>query len=197
MRACKPATIGAPGLVVALLAVVVSGSARAAGGGEGPDVMTLVWQGVNLIILIGVLVYFAREPIVNFFRSRHSQVKTDLDSAAGVLSEAEARLAEWQARADRLEAEIAEIKRVARERASAESERILADAETAAERIRNDAGAALDQEVARAREELRAEAATLATKLAADLLEAQVNDDDQQRLVDEFVARVESDRRVN
>ncbi|NNL66078.1 MAG: ATP synthase F0 subunit B, partial [Myxococcales bacterium] len=148
---------------------------------------------VNLILLFGVLVYFAREPISSFFRARHSQVKTDLDSAAGVLSDAEARLAEWQARADRLDAEIADIKRVAVERAGAESKRILADAEVAAERIRNDAGAAVNQEVARAREALRAEAATLATKLAAELLQSQVNEDDQRRLVDEFVARIEDD----
>ena len=50
----------------------------------------------------------------------------------------------------------------------------------------------MDQEVARARQELRAEAAELATRLAAELLQEHVGDDDQRRLVDEFVSRVET-----
>jgi len=40
--------------------------------------------------------------------------------------------------------------------------------------------------------ELRAEAAALATRLAGDLLRRNLTEADQRRLVDEFVARVES-----
>lgn len=174
------------------IALLASGSAHAAGGGEEPDLTTLILQGVNLLILIGVLVYFARKPVQDFFRDRRSHVTTELDSAAGVLSEAEGRLAEWQGRAERLDAEVEEIKRTARERAAYERERILADAEASAERIRRDAEAAVDQEVTRARQELRAEAAELATQLAAELLQQNVGDEDQRRLVDEFVSRVET-----
>lgn len=175
-------------------ALLLTGTARAAGAGEdeGSSAMTLILQGVNLLILIGVIVYFAGKPIQRFFQNRHTQVKTDLDSAAGVLSEAETRLAEWESRAQRLDAEVEEIKRVARERAAGESERILSDAEASAERIRRDAEAAVAQEVARARQALREEAADLATKLASDLLEQNVGDDDQRRLVDEFVTRIET-----
>jgi len=161
------------------------------GGHEGGGGMTLFWQGVNLLILLGVLVHYAREPIRRFFADRRDTVTREIDSAASVLSDAEARLAEWQARADRLEAEVEEIKETARRRAAAESDHIRADAEAAAERIRDDARAAIDQEVARARSALRAEAGELATRLAADLLRANVTEADQRKLVDEFVARVE------
>jgi len=178
--------------VVSACALLVLSDAAHAAGGEDVSAMTLVWQAVNLLLLLGVLVYLTRKPIQDFFRGRHEQVKTELSAAAGVLSDAEARLAEWQARADRLESEVEDIKRAARERAEAESRRILADAEASAERIRRDAGAAVEQEVARAREELRAEAADLATRLAADLLRQHVSDNDQRKLVDEFVSRVET-----
>ena len=173
------------------LALLVPVVASASGGGEGSDGKTLIWQGVNLVLLFGVLVYLTRKPIQQFFADRREEVKGDLDSAANVLSEAEARLAEWQARADRLDAEVAEIKEAARQRATTEGQNILADAEASAERIRNDAKAAIDQEVARARTELRSEAGELATKLAADLLRTHVTDADQQQFVDEFVARIE------
>jgi F-type H+-transporting ATPase subunit b len=178
--------------VLALLAPAAAFAAEGGGHGGGNEAMTLFWQGVNLVILLGVLVYLARDPIRAFFAERRDTVKRDIDSAAEVLSEAERRLADWQARADRLDAEVEEIKQSARQRAAAESEHILSDAEAAAERIRNDAKAAVDQEVSRARAALRAEAGELATKLAGDLLRANVTEADQQKLVDEFVARVES-----
>ena len=55
--------------------------------------MTLFWQGVNLVILFGVLIYLTRRPIQQFFSDRRDEVKNDLDSAASVLSEAESRMA--------------------------------------------------------------------------------------------------------
>lgn len=177
--------------IVAAFLFFLPGSAMAAAGGDA-DVMPLFWQGVNLLLLIGALVYVGRKPIQEFFQSRHEQVKGDLDSASSVLSEAEGRLAEWQARADRLDAEVEEIKATARDRAATESVNILADAEASAERIKANAHAAMDQEIARARAELRAEAAELATKLAAELLQNNVTDADEKRLVDEFVARIEA-----
>lgn len=179
---------------VALLVAAVPAVAFAEEGAaeEGRELLTLFWQAVNLAILIGVLLHFAREPIRNFFAERRDTVAHDIDSAANVLSDAESRLAEWQARADRLDAEIEEIKEAARRRAAAERDHILADAEATAERLRNDAHAAIDHEVARARSALRAEAADLATRLAADLLRTNVTEADQRKLVDEFVARVEA-----
>jgi len=182
-------------LLAATLTLIVSSAATASGGGEGEtsnELVTHFWQGLNLILLFGVLVYLGRRPIQDFFAERRNEVKSELDSAASVLSDAEGRLAEWQARADRLDAEVAEIKEMARQRANTESEHIVADAEASAERIRNDAHSAIDREVARARDALRAEAGELATKLASDLLRSNVNDADQQKLVDEFVARIES-----
>jgi F-type H+-transporting ATPase subunit b len=179
-------------LALACALPLVVSTPAAASGGEEVGGWTLFWQGVNLVLLLGLLVYLTREPIRKFFHERREQIRGELDSAAQVLSEAEARLAEWEARAARLDAEVEEIKEQARQRATRESERILAEAEASAERIRVDAHAAVDQEVSRARAELRAEAGELATQLAADLLRQSITETDQQKLLDEFVARVEA-----
>ena len=79
----------------------------------------------------------------------------------------------------------------ARERAEEESQRILAEAQRSAERIQSDASAAIDQELLRAQRDLRAEAAALAVDLAAEILSQQVGDADRERLLDEFISRVE------
>jgi F-type H+-transporting ATPase subunit b len=84
---------------------------------------------------------------------------------------------------------------VAAERAAAEREHIVADANAAAERIRSDARAAVDQELRRARAELRREAAELAIEIAAQTLRTGVTDADRARLVDEFIETIESGSR--
>ena len=173
--------------VLALLVLAPHSALAAEGGGS----MELVWQGVNLAIIVGVLYYFGRRPIAEFFASRREQIKTDLDSAADLLSQAELRNSEIQRRLAELDAQVEELRETSRRRADEESERILAEARKSAERIRNDATAAAEQELQRARRELRAEAAELAVKLAGELLERSVGDADRERLLDEFITRVE------
>jgi F-type H+-transporting ATPase subunit b len=150
-----------------------------------------VWPAVNLLILLAALVYFGRQPIRAFFATRQERIRGDLDAAAAALSEAEARHTNWQRKLTQLDAEMARIREQARERAEAERKHILADASASAERIRNDARTAVDQELRRAREELRREAAELAVELAAEMLRARVNDADRSRLVDDFIETIE------
>ena len=108
-----------------------------------------------------------------------------------MLTVAEARQAEISARLRDLEAQLEEIAELSKQRAEEESERILAKARAAAERIQSDALEATAQELLRAQRELRAEAAGLAVELAGEILKEQVGDADRQRLLDEFITRVE------
>ena len=58
-------------------------AALAAGGGEDVShAAQFVWQAVNLLILAGVLVYFARKPIASFLVDRREKIRGDLDEAA-------------------------------------------------------------------------------------------------------------------
>ncbi len=179
-------TLGAALLVLAWL----PGQALAAGGGGDP-VMDLIYQVGNFLLLLGVIFFVARKPVMAYFASRREQIMGDLDQAAAVLAAAEARQAEIQSKLGELEAQLAEIQEQSRQRAEEESQRILAKAREAAERIQSDALEASAQELLRAQQELRAEAAGLAVELATEILEQQVGDSDRQRLLDEFITRVE------
>ena len=178
--------------VAAMLLALVAFAcpAQAAEGGGG--IADLLIQAANLALLLGVIVYFARKPVVSFFRDRRKQIKGDLDEAASLLQAAEERYAEWQRKLIDLENEMERIRAEGRHRAEEEAQAIVADARAAAARIERDAGAAVEQELRRAQAELRAEAGELAAKMAQDLLESQLRDDDRERLVDEFIERVES-----
>ncbi|MEN8182578.1 MAG: F0F1 ATP synthase subunit B [Myxococcota bacterium] len=177
-----------------VLALVLASAAHASGGDSREDelevVFDMVWHAVNLALLVGVIVYFGRRPIQAYFAERRDGIRQSLESSTRLLEEAEARLAEWQGRLDRLDGEIEEIRTATHRLAEAERERILADARASAERVRQDAAAAVDQEVRRARAVLREEAADLSVDLAERMLRDQVRDEDRTRLLDEFVERV-------
>ncbi len=170
------------------LAVVSLASPALASEGEGGG---LFYPIMNLVLLIAVIVYFAGKPIRDFFNARRATIQDDLHAAAEFRREAEARYAKWQRKLVDLEAELEQIRATSRERAEAERERIVADANATAERIRSEATAAIEQELRRSRKVLGEEAANLSVELAADLLREHVTDADRNRLVTEFIERVE------
>lgn len=149
------------------------------------------WEVFNLLLMLSVLAYLARKPVLNYLSERRATVEKNLASSEQLLREAEGRLAEWTQRADGLEGEVEEIRRRAEQRAEEERTRILEAAQASAERLRRDAEAAVERELRRAREILRAEAAELAIELAGERLRAAVDEGDRDRLVDEFVARID------
>jgi F-type H+-transporting ATPase subunit b len=162
--------------------------ALAAGGGEGG----LLYPIINFVLLIAVLVYFARKPVLQFFSDRRSEIQTDLKKSSDLLSEAEAKFATWQRKLADLDSELEGIRETSRQRAENERANIIADARASAERIRNDATAAIEQELRRSRAVLREEAADLALALATNLLRDQVNEADRERLVGEFIECIEA-----
>ena len=168
---------------------LVAAPAWASGGGEGEG--GLLFPVLNFVLLIAALIYFVRKPAQAYFAQRRSGIEAELREAAELKREAEERHAKWQRRLAELERELDEIRATSRERAETEREHILADARSAAERIRREATSAIDHELRRARARLRNEASELAIELAEGLLRQQVNDADRARLLDEFIARVE------
>jgi F-type H+-transporting ATPase subunit b len=177
-------------LCTSLSAMAIASPAYAAGG-EAPTTMDMLWQAFNLALLLGVIFYFARRPVQNFFSDRRDGIKSDIEKATELLRSAEARHSEWQGKITELEGELDDLRSSTRRRAEEERENIIAAALDTAERIKRDAVAAVDQELRRAHSELHEEAANLAVDLADRILRGQVDERDTDRLVDEFITRVE------
>jgi F-type H+-transporting ATPase subunit b len=165
----------------AILLLLVPGAALASGasgGGEegGAELSHFAWEVFNLALLGVALFFAARRPVSAYLAERRSGVEERLQGAEKLLREAEA----------------ADIKRKAHAAAEAQGRRIVAEAESIAARIGAEATAAIQRETQRARTRLRDEAADLAVELAEERLRREVDDADRERLVDEFVTRLES-----
>lgn len=178
-------------IAVALLVILPAVTTHAADP-SADGLQSFLWPGLNLVILIAVLVYFARKPLLAYFEKRRSEIQGELQSAADQLTTAEATYAKWQRRMIDLEGELDEIRATSRQRAEAERERIIDGARATAERIRRDTTVAVDLELRRGREILREEATQLAIELAGERLSREVTDADRDRLVDEFIDLIAS-----
>jgi F-type H+-transporting ATPase subunit b len=150
--------------------------------GPGTDRTTL-WKTANFILLAALLGYLAYKRGGAFFASRSAEVRRNLEDAAQLKQEAEARYAEIERRLANLAQEIEELRARARQESAAEGERLRQESERAFEKIQAQA----EQEIAAAgkaaRQELRAYAAGLAVDLAARKIRDRLTPDSEQALV--------------
>ena len=110
------------------------------------------------------------------------------------LSEAEAGLADFKTRMDRVDGESKQILDTARKAAEADRVRLLADAEAEVERFKAHAMAAAQREVGLRRAEIEAEVVDRAIARAGELLAARMTAADQGRLVDDYAVELANNR---
>jgi F-type H+-transporting ATPase subunit b len=157
-----------------------------------------VWfQFVNLAILVYVLYRAARQPARDFFLKRADGIREALERSETARKEAEAKLKEYEVRMSGLEAEIRNFKEESEAATRAESERIIASANASATRLETDTRRLLNDELARARFQLRQEAIELAVQLAQQLMTQRMTDADQRRLAEDYLKRMSRTTEMN
>ena len=177
----------------ALLLVAFSSTAWAAGGDDGDHGVSWTVLALHLLnfgFLLFLLYRYARKPILGFLADRSQGIRKEIESAEERLGRAERELEQLRVRLARFGEETRSIVTTARDLAEQEKARQIERAHETGARIREDTERVAGQELERARQILRAEAAELATELAAELLREQMTPEDDRRLVSEFVERL-------
>lgn len=142
----------------------------------------------GLLALIGVR--FGRKPLADGLVKRRETLMREMDEAARLKREAEARLQTYKKRLDKVEDEMDRIKSDYAAQSKRDRERIVRESEEKRERMRRDADFLLEQERKAAVERLTERTADEAVRRAEVLLREGVSDDDQQRLADEYLRDV-------
>ena len=146
-----------------------------------------VWQVANLVLFLGVLVYFLKKPLVTFFTGRRLGIEQALKTAEEKRMRSEALAAEITARMDRIESELSALRQHAEREAGAEQASLIAQTEADAERIVARASAEIDSRVRSARQELTSYAGDLSVEIAEEILKKNLTPEDQKRLLREGV----------
>jgi F-type H+-transporting ATPase subunit b len=182
------------GLLSGLAMAGVAWASEAGGHGQGgidpaklPDLM---WRTVNFVIFAGILYKLAAKPIKTFFAGRKAEISTELQDLESekikvqkALKEAKAQLAAVAAERDQIiQQYIAE--------GEAEKAKIIDKAEQTAQRLKDMAVMTIEGETKKAAAELKKEIVDTAVKLSEQLIKERIVPEDQQRLVDDYLAKV-------
>lgn len=150
-------------------------------GGHGDSGMT--WKIINFVILaVGVYLVWTKA-ISGLLSRRGSEIKNAIEEARKAKDAADRNAAEYREKLAILDSRVAEIHNELKLEGEAEKARIIAESARSAESLKAQAKIAAEQEIKKARIEIREEAARLAVQLAEEILKKELSPADQERLV--------------
>jgi F-type H+-transporting ATPase subunit b len=182
-------------LMTAVTLILMATAVYASGGGgghegEGENWKNLAWRMLNFIVMIWFLWWLLAQKLRDFFKGRREGIKTSLEEAAAAKAEAEKKFAEYSAKLDKATEEIDNISEMIKAQGLAEKEKIIEDAKLAAEKMKEDTQARIEQEVKKARSDLRTEAVQLSVQMAEEILRKNMTPKDHDNMVADYLDKV-------
>ena len=176
--------------VVLYFAWLSNALASEAEGGHHLNWVDFAYRTVAVVIVAAILVKLLRKPAANFLNSRREEIQRLLSELEAKTSEARAEYSQVRAKLASLEEDTKKIVDELIAEGEAERKKIIETAHREAEYIQQQAQVAIQQEIQAARDSLKDEVAELSVAAAQDIIQKQMQAEDQQRLVREFMTKV-------
>ena len=178
--------------------VLLASVGFAAEGGEGAhhadsgaQMKDFGWRVLNFAVLAGIIVWALKKADVKgSLAARQADIEKSLIDAEAARDATEAKLLEYGVKLDQASKEIDELHAAIVREGEQEKNRIIAEANIAAEKIVAQAALSAEQETVKARNELRVEAARLAVEIATGKLSGAIQKNDHDRFVGEYLDKV-------
>ena len=175
--------------IVALLLFPMSAAMAASGKGW---VETDWFRVLNFAVLVVALFFILRKPVSTALSSRIDGIKKQLADLEAQKDAAEKKLAEYSDRLSELEKEAEHIVADYIKQGNEAKARILKEAEASAEKLQAQARRNIEHEFDQAKKQLQAEVLEKSLAKAEEILKEKISADDQNRLVDEYLEKVEA-----
>jgi F-type H+-transporting ATPase subunit b len=184
-------------LFAAALLVCNIGAAFASGGDDGHGeaapkgwVATDTYRVMNFSVLFIALFFLLRKPVANALNARITGIKEQLEELEAQKAEAEKQLSEYNERLSLLDKEAEELIQGYIKQGEEAKARIIEAAESTAEKLEEQAKRHIAHEFEAAKEQLQTEIMQKALVKAEEIIKTKINDEDQDRLVDEYLEKV-------
>ncbi|TXD41191.1 ATP synthase F0 subunit B [Lujinxingia vulgaris] len=176
---------------VLVLLVCVSAPAFAASGESAGFPWKYWFTGIfNLVVFLGIIVKFGGPAIRDFFASRRETFLADMNAAKLAREQAEARLAELNAKLEALERDRQSMLDEYHAQGEREKQRLIDAAKKSVEKMRADAELTIQQEVKRAVSMLEEQAVNTALEMAQRVARERVDAGVQNKLVESYVSEL-------
>ncbi|MDA8241105.1 MAG: ATP synthase F0 subunit B [Nitrospiraceae bacterium] len=181
-------------LLVAFQFLLFAAVAFAEEGGEAPQSLfkAYFWPIINFLVLVFLLVYAMKKAdIKGYFKKRTELIEQSLKEAREAKELAQKALAQVEERLRVKDTEIEEIIASARVSGEKEKARLVEEGAKLQEKILEQAKTNIDFEVKQAKSAIKKEAAELAMELAEKKLKEKLTKEEQLKLLEESVAKIE------
>ncbi len=175
---------------------VHASTTESAHGGEhgkdrSADLRDLLYRFINFALLIIILfVAIRKSGLKDSLAGRIDEIKQRLEDLRKEKEEAEGKYQDVEKKLKDFEAKKKEIVEQFQNEGQAEKEKIIAEANERAKQIVKQAELTIQQEMQSAKDRLRREVMELAAGKAQEIIAKEMTDEDQDRLVSEFIERV-------
>jgi|GEM_PF-4115649 len=144
---------------------------------------------VNFVTLIAILYFFLSRSIrvQDKFKKEADEIREAIESARMAKEEAEHQMLTMDERMQQVTEEVGKIKTKALQEAEEEKRKILETAQKEAQRIVDMAHREIDSEVLQARKNLRKRVADLAIQQGRKIIEEEMDEKDQRRLISGYI----------
>ncbi len=146
---------------------------------------------INFLVLVGLITWVIRKKGNPALAARRAEVEKELKEAQRLREDAEKRHRETAARLEKLDEEMVQIRADMIKAGESERDRIVAQAEEKAARVRKDTSFLIEQQIKQLRKELTQEAASAAVVAAQELLQQRTTDSDQDQLAEAYLNRLD------
>lgn len=178
-------------LVIVLVMCLVFPVIASEGGEHGPSMMEWVWKFVNFAILVTVLVVFMRKPLVSYLKTRTELIEKSIKEASEAKAMAEQALKEVEEKLQLKDQDIEKIMEAAIKTAHTEKDTLIEDGGKMSEKILEQAKVNIENELKKAKEQLKADASRLAIDLAEKKLTQKMTDEEQLKILEESIKKLE------
>lgn len=153
----------------------------------GMSLTEFIFYLVNFLILVGVLGKFLYKPFLNLMETRKQSIVDALDNAEAVNRRADEKMANYDKKIAKLEAEGRDIIKDARIKAEEQANEIIEKANQRASQIMSQAEKQIEREREKAVLEMREQIAVLSLMAAERIMERDVEVNGQDQIIEQVL----------
>lgn len=147
----------------------------------------LILPFLNFFILVGIMVYYLRQPLIDFVSNRHKTLLEDLKVTQAQLHQAQIQYEDFSAKLRALDAEVSAFRGQMKQEGERTREDIMSEGKRVADYVVHEAKLAADNLYSELRQQLLAELGNKIISRAEDALRKSLKPEDRAKLHQEFI----------
>ena len=159
-------------------------------GFDGQLIFDSIITGINVFILFFALSYFLFNPVQKVLKNRSDRIKNEIENAKSQEAQAIALKEEYLKKLADTRIEVENIMEDARKNAKKMGEDIVAEAKAEAQNIINRGNKEIEQEKAKAVDELKNQVIGISTLIASKIIKENVNAKSEDKLFEEALSEI-------